>query len=140
MTRLPTEADHFKGRYALWLGTIPLCLGLITTAITLWLMLLNGSFSSTVVLGLLLILIGFLYLTRPYFAVAPNRLTIYNLLGKSVKRYPLASFSHIVVENSSVYIKSDYATAAEQNEKVDISKQLMRSQDWQHLKAIATER
>lgn len=132
----PTEDNHFKGRYAIWIGIVFLLLGLVSTGINLWVMLLAGEFSGAIVLGVLLTVIGVLYLKQPYFAIAPNRLTLYNLLGKSVKRYPFASYSHITVENGSVYIKSDYAEETNQREKVNISRWLVRSKDWARLTSI----
>ena len=132
----PTEDNHFKGRYAIWIGLGFLLLGVVSTGINLWVMLLAGEFSGAIVLGVLLTVIGVLYLKQPYFAIAPNRLTIYNLLGKSVKRYPFASYDHIIVENGSVYIKSDYAEDTNQSKKVNISRWLVRSKDWAQMASI----
>ena len=133
---LPTESDHFKARYAIWIGVSFLLLGLVSTGLTLWVMLLSGEFNGAIVLGLLLTIIGFLYLTRPYFAIAPNRLTIYNLLGKSVKRCPFASFNHLALENNSLYINSSYTEETGAREKVNISRWLVRSKDWARLSSI----
>jgi len=132
----PTEDNHFKGRYAIWMGVGFLLLGVVSTGLNLWAMLLAGEFSGAIVLGILLTIIGVLYLKQPYFVIAPNRLTLYNLLGKSVKRYPFASYDHITVENGIVYIKSDYAEDTNQREKVNISRWLVRSKDWARLTSI----
>ncbi len=135
----PTEDNHFKGRYAIWIGVGFLLLGLVSTGLNLWVMLLSGEFSGAIVLGVLLTVIGVLYLKQPYFAIAPNRLTIYNLLGKSVKRYPFISYGHITVENGHVYIKSEYTEETSSREKVNISRWLVRPEDWARLTSMQGE-
>ncbi len=135
---LPTEAEHFKARYALWLGGSFLLVGIITTLLSLWMIATQGSFNSSILVSLVLGAVGFLYLTRPYFAIAPNRITIYNLIGKSVKRYPFATFSHIVVDNDSLYIEGADEPGG-QRERVKVNKRLVRSKDWAHVEAIARQ-
>ena len=130
----PTEAEHFKARYQLWIGAVFLIIGSVTAGMSLWRMLLGGGFVGAAVLGVLLMAVGFLYLTRPYFAIAPNRLTVYNLLGNTVKRYPFESFSHISIESGAFYIESSYADSPP--EKVNISRWMVRSGDWKRLQAL----
>ncbi len=132
---LPTEAEHFKARYQLWIGATFLTIGSVTAAMSLWAMLLEGGFMGAAVLGVLLMAVGFLYLTRPYFAIAPNRLTVYNLLGNAVKRYPFGSFSRLSIENATLYIESSYADGT--REKANISRWMVRSADWKRLQALS---
>ncbi len=128
---LPTEADHFKARYRVWLGAVLLILGLVGIAIGLR-MLLNGNFSGILIIGLLAAIAGVLYLIRPYFAIAPNRLTVYQLTGKVAKRYPFAAFDDIFIEGNQVYISID-----NQREPVKIARWMVKTTDWHRLQSIA---
>lgn len=132
----PTEDEHFKGRYKPLIGIALMSLGMVATLISLWLMLINNQFNVAIVIGLVALLFGYLYLTRPYFVIAPNRITVYNPVGKVVKRYPFASFDHLHTENKDLYIESDYSEAGNR-EKVNLNQWMMRAQDWQQLEAIA---
>ncbi|MGB3297438.1 MAG: hypothetical protein WBA76_04150 [Phormidesmis sp.] len=131
---VPTEIEHFKVRYKLWIGAAFLLLGSVTVGMSLRAMLLNGGFIGAAVLGLLLMVAGFLYLSRPYFAIAPNRLTIYNLIGSAVKRYPFESFGHLSIENTTLYIEGSNTGAAKS--KVNIKGWMVRSADWKRLQAL----
>lgn len=131
----PTEDEHFKGRYNPLIGIALILLGAIATLVSLWLMLLNNQFNVAIVIGLVALLFGYLYLTRPYFTVAPNRLTVYNPIGKVVKRYPFESFNHLYTEKSHLYIESGYSEAGSR-EKVNLNKWMVRAQDWRQLEAI----
>ena len=133
----PTEAEHFKARYKLWVGAVFLIIGSVAAGVSLWMMLSKGGFIGAAVLGLLLMAVGFLYLSRPYFTIAPNRLTVYNLLGNAVKRYPFESFSHLSIEGGALYIESAYADAA--REKVNINRWMVRSADWKQLQALSKQ-
>ena len=133
----PTEAEHFKARYPLWIGATFLIIGSVAAGMSLWVMLLRGGFIGAAVLGALLMAVGFLYLTRPYFAIAPNRLTIYNLLGNAVKRYPFESFSRLSVENATLYIESSYADGAK--EKTNVRRWMVRSSDWKRLQVLSNQ-
>ncbi|MGB3293175.1 MAG: hypothetical protein WBB01_09335 [Phormidesmis sp.] len=138
----PTEAQHFKGRYKVWLGVALLIIGTVNILLNLRSMGLEGQVRRPIVVGLvmgiLVALLGILYLTRPYFRVAPNRLTVYNLFGKAAKRYPFASFGHIKLEDKSIYIESSYIEEANHREQVKINKWMVRSDDWERLQALTT--
>ncbi|MEO1620287.1 MAG: hypothetical protein AAFU53_04540 [Cyanobacteria bacterium J06632_3] len=142
--KLPTEESPFKARYARWLGIVLLGLGLLNLALTLWLMLLTGEFNTGIIVGGVLTIVGFLYLTKPYFAIAPNRLTVYNLLGSPVKRYPFATFSNFYFEGNQLFIDIDPSrptdTAPRKGEKVKIAKWLVNAADWETLKGLISLR
>ena len=142
---LPTEAQHFKGRYRVSLGIACLVIGTLSASLNLWIMGFDDQPSRPILLGFIGILIscsvaslGILYLTRPYFGVAPNRLTIYSVLGKVAKRYPFAAFSSLKIENDSLYIESSDGERDSQREKVKIKKWAIRAEDWERLQQIAT--
>ena len=132
----PTEEKHFKGHYKPLIGIALMLLGAIASLMSLWLMLLNNQFNVAIVIGLAALLFGYLYLTRPYFVIAPNRITVYNPMGKVVKRYPFASFDHLHTENKHLYIESGYLETGSR-EKVNLHKWMVRAQDWRQLEAIA---
>ena len=138
---LPTEAQHFKGRYKSSLGIACLIIGAVSTLLNLWRIGLEGQLRRPIllglILGLLVALLGILYLTRPYFRVAPNRLTVYNLLGKVVKRYPFVAFSNLEIEEDSLYVESSDAERDSQRERVRVKKWMVRAEDWKRLQQIA---
>ncbi len=131
---LPTEDNHFKGRYALWLGLSFLLLGGLTTLVSLQAILMNGRINGAIIIGVITTIIGILYLIRPYFSLAPNRLTVYNLLGNAVKRCPFESFGHLIIEKGTLYIEN----SNESREKVKINRWMVKSADWKKLKQIAS--
>lgn len=136
---VPTESDHFQARYKTWIGSLCLVLGIVAAVFSLRIILIDGRFNSSVIFGLLATTVGFLLLTRPYFAIAPNRLTVYGLLGKVVKRYPFAAFSDIKIENGRVSIENSSA-AGGSRESVKLTQWLVNSDDWKTLKVIASPR
>ncbi|MEL6939996.1 MAG: hypothetical protein AAFO84_12460 [Cyanobacteria bacterium J06598_1] len=135
---LPTEANHFRGYYKPWFGIGLLILGGLNLMIVLRAILITGTFNSGIITGIASTVVGYLFLTRPYFAIAPNRLTIYNLIGSTVKRYPFKAFSNLQVEGSQLHIKDteDEMTVVT-GRKVNIRKWIIKSEDWKRLEAIA---
>ncbi len=134
---LPTEDNHFKAYYQIWIGIVPFVIGLAVCAFALWSILQSNSFNSAVILGSLLAIAGCLYLTRPYFVLAPNRLTIYNLIGRVVKRYPFETFSNLKIEDSKLYIDGGFL-GRDHLEPTELKKWLVKSQDWKKLQEIIT--
>ncbi len=137
----PTEAQHFEGRYKSVLGVALILIGAVTILLNLWRTVLDDQLSRPIVIGLVLgilvALLGVLYFTRPYFRVAPNRLTVYNLIGKAVKRHPFASFGHLKIEGNRLYVESSYAEESGHRQRVKIKRWLVKSDDWQRLEVIA---
>lgn len=132
---LPTEDNHFKARYVPWLGLGLLALGILNLVLAILLIFLNGGFNAGLVTGAVLAVVGYLYLTRPYFSLAPNRLTIYNLIGSPVKRYSFESFNDIAIESNAVYLESGSVTP-HQKEKLKLAKWMVRSADWKKFCAM----
>ncbi|MBE9061155.1 hypothetical protein [cf. Phormidesmis sp. LEGE 11477] len=129
---LPTESNHFKAYYQPWIGILLLGVGLAICVLSIGSMLQSGSFNSAIILGSGLAIAGYLYFTRPYFTLAPNRLTIYNLLGKVVKRYPFETFNKLSVENGTLYVKSSFLEG-DRPEPTKLKKWLVKSKDWKRL-------
>ena len=137
----PTEDNHFKAHFNPWIGIGLVVFGLIVCFLTLQAILSSGVFSFRILIGIIMLAVGAMYLKRPYFAIAPNRLTVYNFFGQTVKRYPFASFNQIEVEKGSVYIQTtdiDRAGAtAQTREPVKIRQWMTKSSDWQKLKRLS---
>ncbi|MGD1895756.1 MAG: hypothetical protein ACFB16_02270 [Phormidesmis sp.] len=131
---IPTEANHFKVHYTPWIGLTLLAIGILTVFLILLPMLLEGIFNSAIIIGVVCIVAGYLYCTRPYFAIAPNRLTLYNLIGSTVKRYPFPDFNHLNIENDRLYIET--AASGTGHEKVKITKWMVKSTDWKKLEEL----
>ena len=130
---LPTEDNHFQARFHPLIGAAFITVGGLIVVFTLRAMLASGSFSFRLVLGVLLVGIGGLYLKRPYFAIAPNRLTIYNFFGQIVKRYPFIDFRHLEIVDSRVYINAGDTDPATQTK---VRKWMTKPSDWKKLKQI----
>jgi len=136
---LPTEDNHFKAYRAPWIGLIIMAIGLLNLFWAIWIILTAGKFNSAIITGIAIPIAGYLYLKRPYFVLAPNRLTVYNLIGSVVKRYPLAEFSSLHTDDTHLYIKDIYSSRdqpAAKTNPVKISKWLTKSSDWNKLKII----
>jgi hypothetical protein len=69
-----------KVRYSPILAGVFLALGIISLITGLWLLGL-GQFAPGLVIGAMLILLGALYLVRPYFQVDPGSITVPALVG-----------------------------------------------------------
>ena len=136
---LPTQRNHFKAYYQPWIGILLFGFGLAICVFALVSMVQSGSFNSVIVLGVFLTLAGYLYLTRPYFTLAPNRLTIYNLIGKVVKRYPFEAFNNLRVDKGTVYVENSFIER-DCLEPTTLKRWLIKSQDWEKLKQITAAR
>ncbi len=135
---LPTEDNHFKAYRAPWIALTLLAVGLLNLAWAIWTILQESKFNSAILTGVAITIAGYLCLTGPYFVLAPNRLTIYSLIGSVVKRYPLASFSHLYADDKLLYIEDAYSNLPQPPAKhpVKVAKWLTKSADWNKLKAI----
>ena len=129
------EDNHFRASFNPWIGLAFITAGLLIFLLTLRAMLASSTFSFRLIVGILLIAVGSLYLKRPYFAIAPNRLTVYSFFGQVVKRYPFASFSDIEISGSNVYIKP--TEAGDRPEKTKIHRWITRPADWKKLQQLA---
>ena len=135
----PTEDNHFQARFNPWIGLALVLAGLLVFLLALRTILVDQVFSLRIFLGVLLIVVGLLYLKRPYFAIAPNRLTVYSFFGQVVKRYPFADFRNIEIDGGKVYIRAPEvdngnAHSFEDRECVKIQKWMTQSSDWKKLK------
>ncbi len=138
---LPTEDNHFKAYRAPWIGLTTLFVGLLNLLWAIWIILTAGKFNSAIITGVAITTAGYLYLTRPYFVLAPNRLTVYNLIGSVVKRYPFTRYNNLHTDDQRLYIEDIHSHTTRPTAKkqpVKISKWLTKSTDWNQLKDIIT--
>ena len=131
-----SEERPFVGRYNPWVGGPLLLVGLLCLGLNLWVMLLAGDFNGGIVVGIVVSVAGFLYLTRPCFSLAPNRLTLYSPIGAVIKRYPYGSITDIKVDNNKVYIAAADRRSPQEKEKVKLAKWMVQPQDWQMLRQL----
>lgn len=129
---LPTEDNHFQARFHPLIGAALITAGGLVVVFTLRAILASSSFSFRIILGILLVAVGGLYLKRPYFAIAPNRLTVYNFFGQIVKRYPFIDFNHIELVSGKVYIKGEKTEAV----PTKIRKWMTKPGDWKKLRQL----
>ena len=124
-----TAIDTLTVRYKTTLGWAIVVLGGINVVLGIWLLLL-GQLVSAGILGILFLIVGYLYLKRTYFDVKPDRITVYNLLGNVVKRYPLTPNEQLLLKNNKVVIEQ-----AGMERKVAVSSFLIKNEDWAALES-----
>ena len=141
-TPFSPEENHLEVKYAPWLGIVILSLGVLNVVLAVWVMLLSAEFSTTIITGIVLTLMGILYLTRTYFVVAPNRITLYNLIGSAVKRYVYTSPKELQLKGNTIYIETIEGAPSKQSasQKVKIAKWMTRAEDWRQLEAMISKR
>ncbi len=132
---LPTEDSHFKAYYPVWIGSLLLFVGIALCALTIGSMIQSNSFNSVIIIGIASAITGYCYLTQPYFVLAPNRLTVYNLLGRVVKRYPFETFSDLKIERNTLCVEGSFLER-DRFEPTKLRKWLVKSRDWEQLKTI----
>ncbi|MEO0757755.1 MAG: hypothetical protein AAFY78_12895 [Cyanobacteria bacterium J06648_16] len=126
---MPTTADVLTIRYKTTLGWGFVALGLLNMGLGIWLLLL-GQLISAGIIGILLLGIGYLYLKRPYFEVRQDRITLYNLLGNVVKRYPLTPHEQLTTDGKKLLIEQ-----AGMTRKVAVNRFLIKNEDWASLES-----
>ncbi|TCO64974.1 hypothetical protein [Actinocrispum wychmicini] len=115
-----------KVRYNLVVGVVLLVLGAVCVFLGLWLAVL-GEFNPAVIAGMVPMLIGILYLVRPYFWVNPTSVAIPALIGPIRREFP---FQTLEVNGGKLVAVRDDGT----RKKVPVARWLAHSGDW----AVAT--
>lgn len=112
------------------MGLLLLIGGIINFVLGVWVSLL-GAFSITWLTGLMIGFIGFGYLTKPYFSVSMDEVSIYNIYGFKIKSYPLTSFNSLTIENHKLYTNSGGS-----NQKIRIAAWMVNPEHWGQLEKI----
>jgi hypothetical protein len=116
--------------YRKWIGLSLLIGGIINVVLGMWLLLL-GSFSITCVTGLLIGFLGLGYLTKPYFSVSMDEVSIYNIYGFKIKSYPLTSLNSLTIEDRKLY-----TTNGGSRQKIRMSTWMVNPEHWGQLEKI----
>jgi hypothetical protein len=125
------EVDEtFIVRYRKWLGISFTVLGAITTLLWVWLLLLTRNFSLHLITGVIILTLGILYLTKPYFSVGSNRIDFYNLLGAKIKQYSFNSWKDLTIEQNKIYLQGN-----DRQKKLPIVKWMTNKEDWEKLES-----
>jgi hypothetical protein len=117
-------------RYKREVAVVFILLGVLNLGLGVWLFLL-GEFHFTLILGLLIIFIGFGYFTKPMASIHIDQVVLYNLLGMKVKSYVLTAFSDLKLQGRNLYIQRE-----ETQQPIHLATWLVHSQDWQQLQGL----
>ncbi|TDD23404.1 hypothetical protein [Nonomuraea diastatica] len=113
-----------KIRYNPLMGWTFLILGSVLVLLQVWLLLL-GSFSPTIVVGLIVAGLGVVYLRRPYFRVEPQAIVLAAPIGPAERRFPIPAGGSPRLEGNRIVI--DEAGRAR---KVPVRKGMAHPADW----------
>jgi hypothetical protein len=111
-----------KVRYNPVIGIVVLVVGAASEFLGLWLYLL-GQFNTSVVVGAILLLLGILYLVRPYFWVYPTTVEVTALVGPVRRKFP---FETLRVEGNRMFADADTGVS----KKVPVTRWMAHSADW----------
>ncbi|MGH3762553.1 hypothetical protein [Actinophytocola sp.] len=111
-----------KVRYNPVVGIVALVLGAVCVFLGLWLALL-GEFSPAVVAGLMPMLIGILYLVRPYFWVYPTFVEVPAVVGPVKREF---RFQALELDGGKLIAVNPDGT----RKRVPVARWLAHSGDW----------
>ncbi|MFI6504894.1 hypothetical protein [Nonomuraea typhae] len=111
-------------RYNPVLGWVFLTLGVVTTLLQGWLLLL-GTFSPLIVVGLIGLAVGGLYLRRTYFRTEPQAIVLVALIGPVERRFPFPRGESPRLEGDRIVIDTPGKV-----KKVPVRKSMAHPEDW----------
>lgn len=114
--------EPMKVRYNAAVGIVMLVLGATCSFLGLWLYLL-GEFSPAVIVGLVPMVIGILYLVRPYFWVYSTLVRVPALYGPVKREFP---HQYLEADGNRLYAVTGDGT----RKKVPVARWLANSADW----------
>jgi len=118
-----------KVRYNPVVGVVMLVLGAVCEFLGLWLVML-GEFSPAAIAGFVPLLIGILYLVRPYFWVLPRSVEVPALIGPARRETPYQRLE--LAGGKLIAVRDDGS-----RKKVPVARWLANSGDWA---AVTSER
>jgi hypothetical protein len=111
-----------KVRYNTAVGIVFVVLGAVCTILGLWLAML-GEFNPSVLVGLLVLLLGILYLVRPYFWVHANSVEVPAVIGPARRRF---EFQTLTMDgNKVIAVRADGT-----RKKVPVTRWMSNTSDW----------
>jgi hypothetical protein len=122
-----------KVRYRPWVGIILLVLGAVCAVLGLTLAASTGELNPSVFLGALIMLLGLLYLLRPYFWVYDASVEVTALVGPARRRFP---YETLELEGNKLYA----VQADGKRRKVSVSKWMSNGDDWAQFTAPLPQR
>lgn len=91
---------HYKTAFAVAM----IVLGGILLLLNLYLMSVTSRMSFQLIMGILVLILGFSFLKRPMFELRDNEIVLFNAFGMIVKRYTFDSFDELSVVDNKVYV------------------------------------
>ena len=82
-------------------------------------------------IGVLVALLGWVCLRRPYFLLEPHQLTVYGLFGMPTRRYTFESWEVVKADNRHIYIDDGGIT-----KKAPVLPWLVKTGDWLALREL----
>lgn len=125
-------------RYKQVFGYVLLAVGTLSLFVNLWVYLLTAQLSllAYIFLGLVMILLGYGYLTKPMAILEPNSLIIKAMYGPVQKIFDFRSFEDLKIENNRLFVRNLNGGW----EKTQIAKSMMKKQDWLALQEMMKSR
>lgn len=99
------------------LGLLNLVLGSI--------LLLRGQFTFSIIIGAIIILLGWGYWHKPYVTIQPNQLIIHTPLGWPQRIYSYNSPEDVKIAHKKILLKQDGEW-----KRLPVSKLIMQAEDW----------
>ncbi|CAN5807258.1 hypothetical protein BH23CYA1_BH23CYA1_17140 [soil metagenome] len=87
--------------------------------------------STLAAIGVLVSLLGWVCLRRPYFLLEPHQLTVYGLFGMPTRRYTFESWDVVKADSRHIYIDDGGIT-----KKVPVLPWLVKTGDWLTLREL----
>lgn len=111
-------------RYNPIVAYIMLGLGLLNLGLGLWLLML-GSFSTSIIIGVVVAAVGMGYLNRPYFYVEDNQIVLPALLGPVKRTFSFATSDDLRIENNRIQVNN-----GRNWKRVPVYRWLSHGEDW----------
>lgn len=119
-----------KVRYNTAVGISFVVLGAVCTVLGLWLAML-GEFNPSVLIGLLVLLLGILYLVRPYFWVHSKSVEVGAVIGPMKREYEFQTLE--LSGGKVVAVRADGT-----RKKVPVTRWMSNTSDWDAVMSART--
>lgn len=117
---------RYNPKYAMFL----IVLALINFGLAGILTLMRGSFQFGMVLGLMLAVLGYLMLQRPYFTIDPQQVMIPAMIGPIKRTFEFASPTDIKIEKNALFVNRNGNWR-----NIGVRRWLAHKDDWYNLEA-----
>lgn len=128
---IQTVPQHLTAYYKKAVGGVLLAGGGLCAVFGLSAVVQTRQVSSLAAIGILVFLLGWVCLRRPYFLLEPQQLTVYGLFGLPTRRYTFESWDVVKADNRRIYIDDEGITR-----KVPVIPWLVKTSDWLTLREL----